>query len=359
MQTKGNKINFKGQNIYVGIDSHLNSWKVTIMTKELLHKTYSQDPKPEILYKYLKSHFPGGNYYSAYEASFCGFWIHRELTILGIKNIVVNPADIPTTDKERKQKEDKRDSRKIAKSLRAGELTGIYIPTKETEEFRSLVRYRNTLVRDIVRGKNRIKSHLYFHGIEIPQEYLSNSTYWSNRFTDWIKSVKMTTAQGIMVLQELLNTVLLFRKKMLIINKEIRLLSQSEQYKKQFDLLIGLPGIGTITAMTLLVELGDIKRFRNLDHLCSYVGLVPTTNSSGESEKVGHITSRSKKRLRNIIIESAWIAARRDPALSLSFNNLSKKMKHNKAIIRIAKKLLNRIRYVLINEEEYVYSVVS
>ncbi len=359
MQTKGNRISFKGQNIYVGIDSHLKSWKVTIMTEELLHKTFSQDPRPEILYNYLENNFPGGNYYSAYEASFCGFWLHRQLTSLGIKNIVVNPADIPTTDKERKYKEDKRDSRKIAKSLRAGELTGIYIPTVKAEEMRSMVRYRSTLIKDIIRCKNRIKMRLYFHGIEIPPEYLKRSNYWSNRFTDWIKALKLSTHQGTIVLQELLDTVLILRKKLLMINKEIRLLAKSKDYKKQFDLLTGIPGIGTITAMTLLTELEDINRFKSIDNLCSYVGLVPTTNSSGESEKVGGVTPRSKKGLRKTIIESAWIAARRDPALSLSFNILSKRMEHNKAIIRIAKKLLNRVRYVLINEKEYVFSVVS
>jgi len=113
MQIKSNTINFNGQNVYVGIDVHLKSWKVTIMLEDLVHKTFSQDPNSEILYKYLKKNFPGANYYSAYEAGFCGFGTHRELIQFGISNKVVSPADVPTTDKDRKQKEDKRDSRKI------------------------------------------------------------------------------------------------------------------------------------------------------------------------------------------------------------------------------------------------------
>ena len=73
MQTQSNKIDFKGQNIYVGFDVHLKSWTVTIMTEKLTHKTFSQPPKPEALYHYLVKTFPGGTYYSAYEAGFCGY----------------------------------------------------------------------------------------------------------------------------------------------------------------------------------------------------------------------------------------------------------------------------------------------
>jgi len=359
MQNARNEINFKGQNIYVGIDSHLRSWKVTIMTENLLHKTFSQDPKPELLANYLKRNFPGADYYSAYEASFCGFGIHRELEKLGIKNIVTNPVDIPTTDKEKKQKEDKRDSRKIAKTLRAGELKGIYIPSKESEELRSLVRYRRTLVKDISRGKNRIKSCLYYHGIQIPVELDSASSHWANRFTNWIKGLELTTQYGTIVLQDLLENNLLLRKRLLSITKDIRKASKSDNYSKIYGLLCSIPGIGPITAMTIISELETMKRFKCLDRLCSYIGLVPTTNSTGDTEKTGRVTPRANRALRGCIVESAWVAARIDPALSLAYNELCKRMKANKAIIRIAKKLLNRVRYVLKNETEYVHSIIS
>jgi transposase len=114
-----------------------------------------------------------------------------------------------------------------------------------------------------------------------------------------------------------------------------------------------------IVAVTLLSELETILRFKNLDKLCSFVGLVPRTNTSGENDKTGKITSRSNKPLRGIIIEAAWIASRNDPALAQCYLELCKRMKPNKAIIKIAKKLLNRIRYVMKNEKEYVHSVVQ
>ena len=89
METQSNKLDFSDQNIYVGFDVHLKSWKVTIMTEKVTYKTFSQDPKPEVLYQYLKRNFPGGNYHSAYEAGFCGYWIHNKLKSLGINSVLL------------------------------------------------------------------------------------------------------------------------------------------------------------------------------------------------------------------------------------------------------------------------------
>lgn len=353
------EISFNGQSIYVGIDTHLRNWAVTILTENNFHKKFSQDPKPEVLANYLQKNFPGAKYYSAYEASYCGFNIHRRLNELGIHNIVVNPADVPTTDKEKRQKEDARDSRKLAMTLRSGELKSIYVPSVESEELRSLIRYRKTLVKDIARGKNRIKSNLYFHGVEIPFAHQQDSKYWSNKFTSWLNTVSHTTEYGTLVLQDLIDTNLNLRSKLLKVTKDIRMAAKSEKYSKLCTLLTTIPGIGIISAMTILSELETLGRFTNFDKLSSYAGLVPTTHSSGEKDKTGKITPRANQILRNALIESAWVAARIDPALSLAYNELCKRMKATKAIVRIAKKLLNRVKYVLKNETEYVYSVVS
>ena len=358
MQAKGTTIDFKGQNVYAGIDIHLKSWKVTIMLGDREHKTFSQDPNAETLWNYLRKNFPGANYHSAYEAGFCGFNAHRELVNFGVSNLVVNPSDIPTTDKEKKQKEDKRDSRKIARSLKNGELQGIYIPSKAFEELRGLVRYRKTLVKEISRTKNRIKSLLYFSGITIPVALDSASKHWSGKFTQWLKSVEMATPYGNLVLAETLDTAEYLRKKLLQINKELRKISCDSEHAPKLKLLQSIPGIALITSITLLSEMEDIMRFSNLNQLCSFVGLVPTTKSSGDKEKTGKITPRSNRFLRSIIIESAWIASCKDPSLMYSFNQLCKRMQPHDAIIRIAKKLLNRIRFVIKNETEYVHSVL-
>ena len=92
MRTQGSKLDFKGQNIYVGIDVHLKSWSVEVLSQSSVLKKFRQDPQPEALHKFLTTHYPGASYYSVYEAGFCGFWIDRRLKELGINNIVVNAA---------------------------------------------------------------------------------------------------------------------------------------------------------------------------------------------------------------------------------------------------------------------------
>ena len=355
---KNNKLDFSSQDIFVGLDTHLKNWRVSIIVGESPFKTFSQDPYSRLLKNYLLKNFPNGNYYSAYEASFSGFGIHRDLLNLGIKNIVVNPADIPTTDKERKQKEDSRDSRKIAKQLSQKDLTAIYIPEVEIEGDRNLVRYRKTLTKEIARTKHRIKSQLYYFGINIPTQF-AGKKHWSKRFTTWLQETKLPTESAKMALDGHLEMAELLRKKQYSTNKEIRKLSEKKIYKENYNLLLSVPGVGSLTAMIILTETGDITRFKNLDKLCSFIGLVPMTNSTGENEKTGDITVRRNKILRTAIVESSWIAIRNDPALMLAYQKLVKRMLPQKAIIRISKKLTNRILYVLKNKKSYVQAVVK
>ncbi len=100
MTTQNTKPDFTGQHLFVGIDVSKNSWKVCILTQHVEHKTFTQPPKPEVLASYLQRHFPGAHYRCAYEAGYCGFWIHDQLQALGVDCIVVNPADVPTIHKE-------------------------------------------------------------------------------------------------------------------------------------------------------------------------------------------------------------------------------------------------------------------
>jgi len=358
MLAQSNELDFKGQSIYSGFDAHLKSWKVTVMTEKLLHKTFSQPPEPKALYAYLVKNFPGATYYSAYEAGFCGYWIHNELLSLGINSIVVNPGDIPTTNKEKVQKEDKRDSVKIARSLRGGELKAIFVPCEKTLEDRSLLRTRHTLTRDIVRYKNRIKSFLYFHGIQFPETFNNPQSHWSKRFMSWLSSIEMKQESGKLSLTALIRESENLRQNLLVVTRQVRALSDTESYKESVGFLRSIPGIGLITAMLLLTELETFDRFGNNDHLCGLIGLIPSTDSSGENEKMGDITPRGHHILRSAIIESAWVAVRIDSSLSKSFHDYCKRMEPNQAIVRIARKLLARVRFVLKNRKPYQMSVV-
>lgn len=360
MPMQSNGLNFKGQNIYVGIDVHLKSWTVSILTEKLHHKTFSQPPCVEALSGYLHQHFPGANYRSVYEAGFSGFWAHYQLEREGISNIVVNPADVPTSRKESISKTDSVDSRKLARSLRGGELAGIHIPKEDTLEARTLLRSRDCIVKDLSRMKQRVKSLLYFYGIKYPPQFEKSGTHWSRAFMRWLREdVKLSTEAGMEGLGLLLDSVDSQRKLLLEATRKLRNLSRCERYVQDYELLRSVPGIGTITALSLLVEVEDIRRFPNSDKLAGYIGLVPTTHSSGEKDNKGEMTFRGQMQLRSKIIESAWFAARIDPAMSMAFLELTKRMEGNKAIVRIARKLLNRVFYVLKYKKRYECAIVK
>ena len=359
MQTQRNELNFKGQNIYVGIDVHKKSWSVTIMSDQLEHKTFSQLPDTKTLHRYLDKNFPGATYHSVYESGYCGYWIHQELLSHHINNIVVNAADVPTTGKEKTNKTDKRDSRKLARSLSKSELKSIHIPTRKTQEDRTLLRTRYALRKNLSKEKVRIKSMLNFYGIEHPPVFEKSCTHWSKRYLEWLKKVPMEYESGKSSFDLLIKGVEELRELLLETNRKIRQMSDHQDYRENFELIDSIPGIGLITGMTFLTEIEDIQRFSNIDQFASYVGLVPTCHSSSEKEQNGGITFRSNGLMREMLVESAWIVAAKDPAMHLAFIELCKRMESNKAIIRIARKLLNRIYFALKNKQKYVCCIAK
>lgn len=351
------KLDFSGQHIYVGLDVHKKHWSVCILTQQFEHKTFTQPPDPSVLVNYLERNFPGATYHAVYEAGYSGFWIHDQLRGKGIDCIVVNPADIPTTDKERAGKTDKVDCRKLARCLRNGELEGIYVPTRIKIEDRSLLRTRRNMVKKQTRCKNQIKSLLAFYGIHLPVDIVHSN--WSSKFIRWIEEIRMERASGDFVIKVHLHELEHLRRIITALNRNIRVLSRTDEYKANVRLLRIVPGISSFSAMTFLTELCTIDRFRSLDKLASYVGLIPNTDSSGEKETTTGITNRRNQFLRHLIIECSWIAVRKDPALLMAFERLSKNMPKTRAIVHIARKLLNRIRYVLKNQKDYVPAVVQ
>ena len=309
------KLDFSGHNIYAGIDVHKKSWSVHVISDVIEHGAFTQSPDPKKLAGYLKKHFPGAKYHSVYEAGFCGFWIHDALVNEGIHCMVVNAADIPTTNKEKTQKRDKVDCKKLARSLRNNQLKPIYIPSRELQEERMLVRSRYKLIRNRTRCKNRIKSSLNYHGINIHAEL--DTGKWSKKLKEWMGTIPMQSGFGRaaldLYLQELVGLDNLIKENTL----QITLLSKTKKYKKNTELLCTIPGIGLIVAMTLLTELGDINRFKSMDQLNSYIGMVPNVYASGDTEKIGHLTHRGNDILKCQLVESAWMAIKRDPALML------------------------------------------
>ena len=180
------RTDFRNQDFHIGIDVHKKNWCITIRNNQMELRTFSMNPSPEELHQHMEHNYPGGRYISAYEAGFCGFWIHRKLQSYGFKNLVIHASDVPTTHKEKSTKTDKVDSRKIARELEKKSLNSIYIPNEFHQQLRSLCRLRHRAVQSQTRVKNRIKSHLYFYGTVIPSH--EEMPHWSGHFINWLKS---------------------------------------------------------------------------------------------------------------------------------------------------------------------------
>lgn len=359
-EVKGTKKLFDGQSIYVGIDCHKRNWTVTILGEQYEHKTMSQNPDPDILASYLRRNFPGAEYNAVYEAGFNGFYSCRRLKELGVNCNVIHAADVPTSNKEKIQKIDPVDSRKLARSLRSREFESIHIPEPSLEADRALVRQRFRIMKDVTRTKARVRSLLFQFNINVPDRFTIGQTRsWSKVYMNWLKGLEVRHESLKQTLDNYIRIGELQREELLSVNRQVRLLSQDDTYRNNYILLISIPGIGFLTAMTFLVQIGDIRRFESLDDLCDYIGLVPMMHCSGDKTYTGKLINRGRKELKIMIIEAAWEAVRLDPALMAKFNELTRRMNKNKAIIRIARKLVARMRFVLMNQAKYELGVTA
>jgi transposase len=180
--------------LYIGLDIHKKSCSVSIRTDLFDHKTFSMPPNSDALYDYVADHFTRYQVEICYEAGCCGFSAARAFLNFGWSVKVVNPADVPGMNKQNYQKTDKIDSRNLAKQHQNQSLHPIHIPTEDQEQFRSLLRQRNTITKQLRKAKTHIKSMLLFHGIEIPPQF--DNANWTNEFKQWIKDIKWSNPCG-------------------------------------------------------------------------------------------------------------------------------------------------------------------
>lgn len=352
---KDKKLQFSGETIYCGLDVHKKNWKINTRLSGIELKGFSQNPDAFLLSAYCKKHYPGAAVKVVYEAGFCGFGIQRSLSELGIECIVVNAADVPSSDKERKRKDDKRDARKLSRELSKGELEGIYIPDIEMEQARTLVRGRYRLVQDQTRCKNRIRHMLLFSGVKLEVD----SERWSQKY---LKEIERAVCQTTALKTALTLSIEEYRQIRCLIKQAtqaIRKLTGEPRFEAVQKYLQSVDGIGLTNGMVIQTEIQDINRFKTLDQLCGYAGFVPDIDSSDERMTIKGITGRCNEFLREALIESSWMLISKDPAMLMKYNDYRRRMGKNKAIIRIGKHLLGRIRFVWKNQKKYQRGVVG
>jgi transposase len=287
----------------------------------------------------------------AYEASGRGFGLHDALTEAGIECHVLAPTHLPRTVHGRKNKTDEKDSRMILDELRAHVLAGrklprVWVPDPQTRDDREPVRMRLTVAAQRTQVKNQIRTLAKRWQLEFPT-WFTASGEWSKRSVGWLRDVASGKVAG---LQEgaraALNTLVELHEainvQMRQLDKAILRMAKSERYAKVFRKLQLLSGVGTLSAMTFLTELGDLERFANRRQLAAYLGLVPQAFESGNrNDRKGHITHQGSARVRHMLCQSAWAALRSSDKWRTTYDNIKRGMaKRSKiAIVAVMRRL--------------------
>lgn len=346
----------QNQMLFIGIDVHLRSWHVCIRSQFKEVKSFTMDPNPYQLHQYLQRHFGDIPCLICYEAGCTGFTAYRTFKVLGYNCLVIHPADVPSTHKEKLQKSDPIDCRKLARELEKGSLSPIYIPSEAAEAFKHFIRYRGTLVKDLTRTKNRIKQFLIIQGKTIPIAY--QSRYWSRKLFCWLTSIRFAHVVSNIQWQSLLRTYETQQSQLADLVKEINIFIASHpQLSELYWRVRSAPGIGFVSAITIIAEVDQMSRFPEGGKFTSYAGLIPTIQGSGSRQVQKGLTPRCNRRLRKVFIEAAWTAIRKDPGLHKRFYSYRQRMHSNKAITAIARHLALRVRSTWLKGENYQLEV--
>jgi transposase len=340
---------YKAKTIYIGIDMHKLSWRITAMADNEVVMACTLSRPTYKAFKNMLHKFNGSTIRVAYEAGPGGFELYDQLTGDGIECIVTPPSLIPTESGNR-VKTDKKDSVKLARLLQSQMLKKVWVLTPEQRSHRQLVRTRRQIVNHRSDVMRQIKSLLLFHGIQTP---FASKQHWSTAFIKWLKELVMEQSALTISLQSLVALFEYLDGEKKRLTEQINTLAMTQTYASRVKLLKSVPGIGTLSAMEILVEIVDINRFHTADQLASFLGVTPSQYSSGERIRMGHITHTGNARLRTTLVESSWLLIGKDLAMRYKYERIKYRRGGKRAIVAIARTLSARIRRMLLDQVLY------
>ena len=291
---------------YVGLDVHKETISVAVALAgreepqwrgEMAHTVKAVGK----LIERLSKEFDGQVLLFCYEAGPCGYGLYRQILEAGHECEVVAPSLIPTKSGER-VKTDRRDALKLARYLRAGDLTAVWVPDEEQEAVRDLCRARGDMKSQERKAQQQLNAFVLRHGHHWP----ARKKRWTAAHFNWMEELTFAHDWQQVVLQEYIEAVKAASARV------ADMMAQMERVLPQWRLasvvhsLMALRGIDKLSAMTLLAELGDISRFQSPRQLMAYLGLVPGEHSSGARRRLGAITLTGNRHARRTLIESAW-----------------------------------------------------
>lgn len=344
------KVIARDQRVWLGIDDHKHNFVVVVLGPEqVLHR--EKLPKGKEHVEGLFERLPDCKVWAIYEAGPMGYQMLRWLEECGAEAGMCAPLLVPTRDGD-DIKTDRRDALQLAKCLRGGMLESIHTLTDQQYADRELVRSRKQLVQKRADTCKQIRSKLDYHGIELPEEF--ENADWSKAFLEWLASEPSGRPAIDRVLETFVETYRDLTERINELESAIRQLAKTQRYAQKVEWLTTAPGVGLITAMTFLVELGEISRFDSCEEFAAFLGLVPSESSTGERIKRGGLVRGGKRRVRTALVEASWQAIKYDDGLNEVYERI--KQGHGQgasriAIVGVARRMALGLRAMLRDEE--------
>ena len=294
----------QGSTLFMGLDVHKETIAVAYVAEEREAEVLSLGTigtrQCDIDKVIRKLQAKGKPLHFVYEAGPCGYWLYRYLTKKNLKCWVVAPSQIPKKAGDR-VKTDRRDAMQLARLLRSGDLTPIYVPVVEEEAIRDLVRAREDVLRDSKAAKVRLKAFLLRQ--DIRYEGRAN---WGPAHLRWLAKVVCPTPAQQIVFQEYVRAVSEHTERLQRLEAELQTQVQTWRWAPVVEAIQALRGVQVTAAVTLIAELGDLTRFENPKQLMSYLGLIPSEHTTGERRRQGSLTKTGNSPARRALIEGAW-----------------------------------------------------
>jgi transposase len=346
--------------VFSGLDVDKLSISATFYNHNGFIRSIRIPYKSDNILNYVKKHFVGQKVAFAYESGPTGYGLYDDITKAGYYCMVACAARIPQVPGQN-IKTNRRDSKKIAESLRGGQLNNIHVPTIEYRNLRHLVQLRDIYVKQIKANKSRINMLLLYEGIEFPAP--EHTSPWTHKILTELEQLQCRETVRFK-LNALISNITYNKELLLVTMKQIRkYCKENNEIDSNVKLLKTIPGIGYSTAVELIARIGDWRLLTNVRQIASFIGLVPKENSTGNTIRRGSITRAGSSRTRNKLIQCAWAAIRKDPELNEFYKKVYASHCQNyaakKAIVAVARKLTTRVFAVLTEQRPYVMKDVS
>jgi len=288
----------------------------------------------------------------AYEASCLGFALYDTLRDSGIECHVLAPTKIARSSDHRRRKTDESDAERLLEIVRAhclagNELPSVWVPDLQTRDDREIVRARLDAAEKLTALKAQVRSLVKRNGLKRPERAGKG---WTRIYRAWLGGLA-NRASGLgygarVALGSLLRQIEAIEQEIVALDAQVEALTGTVRYAEPARALIAEKGIGILTAMVYLVEMGDLSRFGNRKKVGAFVGLVPSSNESGESgERKGHITHQGPWRVRRVLCQATWVRVRTDPDAKAAYERIVKRSPKHKKIAVVA--MMRRLAVLL------------